>query len=83
MVFNKEFVDLRSIKGFKLLIDRPKNLKNRILDLVFLPSDSVLDNATFFCPDSWVDISDHFPIKIQLPLQGDKTLTLLTIERRN
>ena len=76
-------MDLRYIKGFKLIIDRPKKLKNGILDSVFLPSDYVLDNATIFCPDSWVDISDHFPFKIQLPLQGDKTLILLTIERRN
>ena len=58
-------------------------MKNWILNLVFLPSIYVSGNATVFGPDSYVDISDHFPIKVQLPLQGDKSLTQITIERRN
>ena len=58
-------------------------MKEGILDIVFLPSDYVIGNATIFGPLSCTDISDHFPIKIQLPLQGDKSWTQLTIERRN
>ena len=50
---------------------------------MFLPSNFVIGNATIFFPDSCVDISDYFPTKIQLPLQGDKSLTQLSIERRN
>ena len=50
---------------------------------MFLPSSYLIGNATIFSPDSCVDISDHFLVKIQLPLQGDKSLTHLTIERRN
>ena len=72
-----------SSKTFKLIIDRPTHEKNWILDIVFLPSDYVIGNATIFGPDSYVDIADHFLIKIQLPLQGDKSLTQLTIERKN
>ena len=58
-------------------------MKSWILDLVFLSSNYVIDNATIFGLDSCVDISVHFPIKIHLPLLGDKSLTQLTIERRN
>ena len=50
---------------------------------MFLPFEYVIVNATIFGPDSCVDISDHFPIKTQLPLLGDKSLTQITIERRN
>ena len=45
-----------------------------ILDLVLLPFGYVIF-ATISGPDSCVDISDHFPIKIHLPLQGYKSLT--------
>ena len=62
-----------SSKGFKHTIDRPTHEKNGILDLGFLPFDYVINNATIFGPDLCVDTSDHFPIKIQLPLQGDKS----------
>ena len=41
-------------------------MKNGILDLVFLTSDYVIGNAAVFGPDSWVNISDHFPIKTYL-----------------
>ena len=72
-------MDLMSSKGFKLIIERPTHEKSGILDLVFLPFDYEIDNATIFGPDSCVDLSDHFSIKIQFPLQGDKSLTQLTI----
>ena len=48
-----------------------------------MPSDYVVGNKTIFSPDSCVDTSDHFSVKLQLPLQGDKSLTQLTIDRRN
>ena len=64
-------------------MDRSTHEKYELLDLTFLPSDYVSGTATIFGTDSCVDISDHFPIKTQLPLQGNKSVTQLTIESRN
>ena len=58
-------------------------MKNVILNLVFLPSDYVIGNPTMFGLDSFVDISEHFPVIIQLPLQGDKSLIKITTGSRN
>ena len=50
-VLYKEFLNLMSSKEFQFIIDRPTHDKNGILDLLFLPFDYVIDNATIFGPD--------------------------------
>ena len=50
---------------------------------MFLPSDSVIGNATILGPDSFVDTLNQFLIKIQMTLQGTNSLTQLTNERKN
>ena len=49
---------------------------------MFIPFDYVIDNVKIYHQDSFVGLSDHFAIKIQLPLQGDKSLTQLIIDHR-
>ena len=82
-VFYADFIDLLDSKNFKLIINKPTHEKNGILDLVFIPSNFLINDATIFGPDSGVEISDHFPIKIQLPFEGDKRESFKIIERRN
>ena len=63
------FMDLLESKGYKLIIDKPTHQKNGVLDLVFVPTNYHFNNVTIFSPDSGIEISDHYPIKLQLPLE--------------
>ena len=81
--FYADFIDLMESKGFNLVIDKPTHIKNGILDLIFLPSDLTVGPITIFGPDTCADISDHFPIKMELPLVPEKDEIYIDIECRN
>ena len=81
--FYSNFIDLLESKGYKLIIDKPTHDKNGILDLIFVPFNSDIGNAVIFGPDSGVEISDHFPIKIEIPLEPEKVSKFKHIKYRD
>ena len=74
--FYKDFLEMIESKGLKLIIDKPTHIKNGILDLVFVPCDFNVGNVTIFGPESGIEISDHFPIKLQIPVKAEKVESL-------
>ena len=81
--FYVKFIDLIESKSLKLIIYKPTHVKKGILDLVFVPSELLIDNATIYDLESGVEISDHFPIKIELPLEAERAKTYKIIQHRN
>ena len=72
-VFYGQFIDLLESKGYKLVVDKPTHEKNGVLDLVFIPTNLLIDtgSVTIYDHNSGVEVSDHYPIKIQLPLEAE------------
>ena len=71
-VFYPDFIDAFNSKAFKLIIDKPTHIKKGILDLVFLQNDSKINDAKIFDLGSGVEVSDHFPIKLEIPARVER-----------
>ena len=68
---------------FKQIVDGPTHEKNGVLDLIFLPINFFVNSIKIFDRKTGVEISDHFPIKIELPFEGQKTKDYHKVKYRN
>ena len=82
-VFYKDFIDLVESYNFKQTVNKPTHERNGVLDLIFLPSDLFVNEVIVFNRETGVEISDHFPIKLELPFVGEKTQDFHEIKYRN
>ena len=82
-VFYPDFIDTFNSKAFKLVIDKPTHIKKGILDLVFLQRDFNIKDAKIFDLGSGVEVSDHFPIKLEIPAEVDKKSEYTSFKIRN
>ena len=53
-------------KGFKCLINEPTHVMGGVLDLVFVSVDFCIQSLKIFDYKSGFEISDHYPIKLDL-----------------
>ena len=70
-------------KDYELIINEPTHEKDGVLDLIFVPSNFQINKVQIFNKESGVEISDHYPVKLVLPLEGESTIDYQEIEYRN
>ena len=81
--FYRDFIELFTLKNYIQIVNQPTHIKEGILDLIFIPLDFSVNSVEILNKNTDIEISDHYPIKIQLPVKRQIYKEIQTIEYRN